>query len=85
MSFLTVTSKTLNWFWGARATGSLWSGLHCWTVEWAAKLTAVESQTQFSVDVQSTSRWNQISLNCVGRQQSLFCFFQLQTVVMLFF
>jgi len=32
-------------FWGARATDLLWSGLHCWTVDWAANSTAVESDS----------------------------------------
>jgi len=45
ISLLTITSKTFNWVqsvWGAGAAGSLWCGLHCWTVDWAAKSTAVE-------------------------------------------
>jgi len=33
--------KTLSLFWGALSTGSLWSGLQCWTAGWAAKSTIV--------------------------------------------
>jgi len=35
-------------FWGARATDLLWSRLHCWTLDWAAKSTAVESYSILS-------------------------------------
>jgi len=66
-------------FWGVRVTGSLWNELHCWTADWAAKSTAVEFDSILS------GCPNQISLICVGRQQKLFFFFQLHTVVKLFF
>ena len=34
--------------WGARVAGSLQSRLHCWTADWAAKSTAVESDSILS-------------------------------------
>ena len=37
--------NTFNWVRspsGVRATSSLWRGLHCWTVDWAAKSTSVK-------------------------------------------
>ena len=58
---------------------SLWSRLHCWTADWAEKSTAVE------FDSILRGRPNQISLICVGRQQKLFFFLHLHTVVKLFF
>jgi len=66
-------------FRGARTTGSLWNGLHCWTTDWVAKSTAVEFDSILNGSP------NQISLICVGRLQKLFFFFHLHTVVKLFF
>ena len=79
--FSQLHQKHAKHFWGARATDLLWSGLHFWTVDWAAKLTAVESDSIWVMSRQ----WNQISLICVRRQQKHFCFFQLHTPVKLFF
>ena len=52
ISLLTITSTHAKHFWGARATDSLWSGLHCWTVDCATKSTALESDSIW-VDVQT--------------------------------
>ena len=77
--FSQLHQKHAKHFWGAKATDLLWSGLHCWTVDWAAKSTAVESDSIW-VDVQTME-----PNLCVRRQQKLFCFFQLHTPVKLFF
>jgi len=74
ISLLTITSKHLT---GCEvllrysATGSLWNGLHCWTVDWAAKSTAVEPLTEFWVNFHSMK--TNIS-DLFGSQQKLLLF-----------
>ena len=79
--FSQLHQKHAKHFWGARATDLLWSGLHCWTVDWAAKSTAVESDSILSgcPDNGTKSLWSVSA----GNKSS--CFFQLHTPVKLFF
>jgi len=79
--------KTFNWFWSTKITGSLWSGLQYWTTDWTGKLIAVESLTQFLVDVQSQFLVDNYFLNqalqptstggwcqvCIDDHRPLFC------------
>ena len=69
--FSQLNQKHVKHFWGARATDLLWSGLHCWTVDWAAKSTAVDSDSIW-VDVQSVEP--NISDLCPQATETLFLF-----------
>ena len=70
--------------WGVRAEGSLWNEMHCWTTDCAAKTTAVESDWNSTGCPVSGSKslW---SVSADNKSFFFFCFFQLHTVVQLFF
>jgi len=54
-------------FWSARATGSLWSVLHCWTADWAAKSTSVYRK------VKKRFFWHNFGECLVNETNSLWC------------